>query len=385
MKRPPPKRIAVATGTRAEYGLLLPLLRLLDEADDMELSLVVTGAHLARDLGHTVDQIVADGFTIAARVDMLLSADSNVAVTKSLGLGTVGFADVLDRLAPDLLVMLGDRYEMLAVAQAALIARIPVAHLCGGDVTEGAFDESIRHAISKMAHLHFPTNEAARRRLLQMGEDPKRVFNVGFTGLDHLRGELLGREALAASLGRPLETRNLLVTYHPETLGRRPAKEDFAELLAALDPFDGGIFFTYPNADTHGRSLIPALEAFVAAHPLASAHRSLGQQRYLSLLRAVDAVVGNSSSGLYEAPSLGTPTVNVGERQKGRLAAASVTTVPCRQEDISAALERALAFDMADVENPYGGPGASAAILTALRAAPPGPDLMRKPFFEASP
>jgi UDP-N-acetylglucosamine 2-epimerase (non-hydrolysing)/GDP/UDP-N,N'-diacetylbacillosamine 2-epimerase (hydrolysing) len=379
------RRIAVVTGARAEFGLLRWLMQDIVDDPELELQVVVTGAHLAPELGYTITE-VEEAFEVAAKVDMLLASDSAVAVTKSLGLGTIGMADTFARLRPDMLVLLGDRYEILAAASAALLARIPVAHLCGGDVTEGAFDESIRHAITKMAHLHFVTNAPARDRVVQMGENPAHVFDVGYTGLDHLeRGPQLDRAALEATLGWSLRERNLLVTFHPETLGARTAAEDFGELVSALSwlEHDIGLVFTYPNADTEGRSLIAPLEQFVARHKSAVAFKSLGSTRYLALMREVDAVVGNSSSGLYEAPALGVPTVNIGQRQKGRLAAASVLTVACEADAIGDGIRAALAFDRDGIESPYGKPGASRRIVEVLKAWDDPAALVRKPFFVA--
>ena len=277
--------------------------------------------------------IEADGFPISARVDSLLASDTPVGVAKSLGLGVIGFADALDRLKPDLLLLLGDRFEILAAAQAALVARLPVAHLCGGDVTEGAFDEAIRHAITKMAHLHFATNEPAARRLRQLGEDPDRVFAVGSPGIDYLlRAPPLSGDELARATGLDAGRRLLLVTFHPATLGAGAALDELEELLAALAALGGDIqlAFTRPNADTDGRALAQRLERFVAAQANARLFAALGSRVYASLLRRAEAVIGNSSSGLYEAPSVGTPTVDIGDRQRGRLKAESVISCPAR-------------------------------------------------------
>lgn len=372
------KHIAVVTGSRAEWGLLRPLLQRLANEEDVSLSIIVTGAHLVPSLGDTAAEI---DLPIAARVDMLLAADTPVAVAKSIGLGTIGMAEAIARLAPDLLLVLGDRYEILAAAQAALVMRLPIAHIAGGDVTEGAYDDAIRHAISKMAHLHFVTNEPARQRLVRMGELPAHVWNVGHIGLDDIHGGLQSRAELETWMGAPLRDAVLLVTYHPETLAVDPASVSFARLLQALSGFDhASIVFTHPNADTAGRSLIPMIDDFVREHPGAVAFPNLGRARYLSFMRLASAVVGNSSSGLYEAPSFKVPTVNIGGRQEGRIAAESVITVPCERDAIRGAIDRALAMDCSGVVNPYGGGGARERIVEELRRD--HGDLLRKRFHD---
>ena len=380
------QRICVVTGSRAEYGLLYWVLHDLRADPAVELQLVVTGAHLSPDHGMTVREIEADGFCVDRRVEMLLASDTAGAIAKSTALGLIGLSEALQSLAPDVVVLLGDRYEMLAASTACLLHKIPLAHIAGGDVTEGAFDESIRHAITKMAHLHLVTNEDAARRVRQMGEDPARVHVVGSPGLDHLRRRpLLERGALESSLGAPLGARNLLVTFHPVTLSADDGREQFEEMLAALaatDP-DTSIWFTRPNADTGGRALSARLEEFAAQQPdRMHVHTSLGQVRYLSLMAQVNAVVGNSSSGLYEAPSLKVPTVDVGPRQRGRLAAASVLHCEANRVDISRALAQALALDCREVRNPYGDGRSAERIVAALRALPPASALLQKTFHD---
>jgi len=356
-----PLKVCVPTGARADYGLLYWLLRELGADSECELQLVVTGMHLSPEFGMTVNVIEADGFDTSERVEMLLSGDSPAAITKSIGLGVIGFADVLGRLSPDVIVLLGDRFEMLAAAQAAMVAGVPIAHLHGGESTEGLIDEAIRHAVTKMAHLHFVAAEPYRRRVIQMGESPERVFNVGAIGLDHLkRTTLLSTAELEAELDLGLSSPVFLVTHHPETLVPEDQTAGLRELLEALDGFpDAKVVITYPNADTHGRTLIPMIEEFAVARPgRVKAVRSLGQQRYLSLLRAADVVVGNSSSGIIEAPSVQTPTVNVGSRQAGRLRADSVLDVEPSSSAIMAAIREALSERMqtlaSRVSNPYG-------------------------------
>lgn len=377
-------RICVVTGSRAEYGLLYWVLHELRSRADFELQIIATGMHLAPEHGLTVRQIEADGFRVDRRVEMLLSSDGAGGVAKSIGLGVIGMSDALTSLQPDLVLLLGDRFEILAAAQACLVHKLPLAHIAGGDVTEGAFDESIRHAITKMSQLHFVTNSDAAARVRQMGEDPARIHVVGSPGLDHLRRTpLLDRAALEQALGAPLGRQNLLVTFHPVTLAHDDGLGQFDELLAALATTDDSttLWISRPNADSGGREIAARLDAFAAATGArARVHTSLGQQRYLSLMKHADAVVGNSSSGLYEAPSLGVPTVDVGDRQRGRLAASSVLRCQAQREAIGDALRRALAMDCSGTVNPYGD-GRSAERIVALLAGLPAPaTLLQKSF-----
>ncbi len=379
------RKVCIVTGSRAEYGLLYWPMKEIAGDQDLQLQLVVTGMHLSPEFGLTYKAIEADGFAIDAKVEMLLSSDTPVGIAKSMGLGVIGFADTFDRLRPDILVLLGDRYEILAAAQAALVARIPVAHIAGGDVTEGAFDEAIRHSITKMAHLHFVTNEAAARRVRQLGENPQHVFNVGSPGLDFIkRIKLLNRVELEASLGHRFRTKNLLVTFHPVTLETASAQVQFQELLDALDRLgeDAGIIFTKPNSDTDGRILIRLMEDFASTHPNARVYDSLGQVRYLSTMAQVDAVVGNSSSGLYEAPSFAKPTVNIGDRQKGRLQASSVINCEPQADAIHQAVLRALASDCSGTRNPYGDGDSAVRIKDCLKRIAEPAALLKKHFFD---
>ena len=391
----PRRKVCVVTGSRADYGLLYWPMRLLREDPDFELQTVVTGMHLAPEFGSTWRQVADDGFSIAARVEMLLSGDTSVAVTKSLGLGVIGFADALSSLAPDLMLILGDRYEILAAAQAALIAGLPVAHLCGGDLTEGAFDDAIRHAITKMSHIHFVTNVEAERRLLQMGEAPARVYRVGSPGLDHIaRSEWLTREAVFEALGLWPRKRNLVVTFHPATLDAKNALGQLDALLGALDDLGGdvggggagggdvGLILTGSNADTEGRALTRRLAEFARNRDDAVFSLSLGQNLYLNALKQADAVVGNSSSGLYEAPSFRIPTVNIGDRQGGRLKAGSVIDCQPERAEILAALRKAFELDCSKVENPYGDGKSAPRIVAALKAIDDPIALVRKGFHD---
>jgi UDP-N-acetylglucosamine 2-epimerase (non-hydrolysing)/GDP/UDP-N,N'-diacetylbacillosamine 2-epimerase (hydrolysing) len=382
------RSVCVVTGSRAEYGLLSVVLRELAQDPAFCLQVIATGMHLCPEFGLTVRAIEADGFTVDRRVEMLLSSDTAVGVTKSLGLGVIGFADALADLRPDLLLLAGDRFEILAAAEAALIARVPVAHIAGGDTTEGAFDESIRHSITKMAHLHFVTNAPAQRRVRQLGEDPERIFIVGSPGIDVIkRVRLLGREQLARELGFAFLERNLLVTFHPATLDDPPATVQFGELLRALERLgdDVGVLFTQPNADTEGRAIGAMADAYAAGHPNARVFASLGHVRYLSAVSCVDAVVGNSSSGLYEVPSLKVPTVNIGDRQRGRLAADSV--INCRPEagEIEHAIAAAFAKDCSGTVSPYGDGTSAAKIVAALRSVSDFRALLKKRFFDLAP
>jgi len=378
-------KIAVLTATRAEYGLLFRVLKRIQDEPSFALQLIVSGTHLSPAYGLTYRHIEADGFAIDRKVDMQLSGDSAGEITKSLGRATIGFADVLADLQPDLLVLLGDRYELLAAAQAALIARIPLAHIAGGDVTEGAYDDAIRHSITKMSHLHFVTHEAAARRVRQMGEDPAHIFTVGNPGLDHLLHlDLLERDVLGRELDFHFHPRNLLVTYHPETLDMESTELRVAALLSALERLgnDVGILFTLPNADTGNRAIRDRIETYVAAHANACAYASLGQLRYWSAMQHVNAVVGNSSSGLLEAPSLRKPTVNIGDRQKGRPQAASVINCGYAVDEIETSIRRAFDMDCRNVVNPYGDGHAAERIVAVLKHMDKPRDLLKKRFAD---
>ncbi len=379
------RRIAVVTGTRAEYGLLYWLMQGLQQEPDFELQIIVTGAHLSPVHGLTYRDIEHDGFRIDWKVDMLLASGTASGVTRSLGLATIGFAEALEHLNPDLLVLLGDRYETLAAAQAALIARTPVAHIAGGDTTEGAFDEAIRHSITKMAHLHFVTNQVSAGRVRQLGEDPARIHDVGSPGIDQIRRvKLLGREELQRALGFSFRKKNLLITYHPETVDSRDAGEAVVELLHALEELDDddtGMIFTMPNADPGSHAVRVRIQEFVLDHACAGAFDSLGPQKYLSVMNQVDAVVGNSSSGIMEAPSFRKPAVNIGDRQKGRLQAASVVNCPAVSAEIIGAVRRALTLDCSAVVNPYGNGTASEKIIRTFKSIPDYRALIKKHFF----
>jgi UDP-N-acetylglucosamine 2-epimerase (non-hydrolysing)/GDP/UDP-N,N'-diacetylbacillosamine 2-epimerase (hydrolysing) len=340
-----PRKIAVITGTRAEYGLLSWLMKEIQADPELDLQLIVTGAHLSPEFGLTWREIEADGFSIDARVEMLLSGDSTVAITKSLGLGIIGFADALDRLKPHMLVILGDRYEMLGAASTASLAGVPVAHIHGGEITLGAYDDAFRHAITKMSSLHFVAREEYRRRVIQMGESPETVFTVGPACADALfRQPLPTREELESSLGISLEHPLLLVTYHPETRSPVPSDKQIIELLVALGGIpEATVIFTGANADTDGRIINERAAEFCEACPGKRVFvQSLGRKRYWGALAVAGAVVGNSSSGILEAPLLGTPAVNIGRRQEGRIRDPLVLDCPCGRDAIGASVRQAL-------------------------------------------
>jgi len=367
------RKICVVTGSRAEYGLLRWVMEGIRDAEDLQLQLIVTGMHLSPEFGLTWREIEKDGFCIDRKVEMLLSSDTPSGLAKSMGLGLIGFSDALQQLQPDVLLLLGDRFEIFSAASAAMLARIPIAHLHGGELTEGAFDEAIRHSISKMSHLHFVAAQEYRNRVIQLGEHPDRVFLVGGLGIDAIRKlELLDREALQADLGFDFAEKNLLITFHPVTLEDSTSEMQMLELLEALQALqDTQLIFTMPNADTDGRVLIRMIEEFVSIHPNAHAYTSLGQLRYLSCVSQVDAVVGNSSSGLIEVPALGVGTVNIGDRQLGRLKASSVVDCAPDRQSIAAAIQQVYSLEfhsvLQNVDNPYGEGGASERIVRTIK------------------
>ena len=388
MSSPLFRKICIVTGTRADYGLLRWVIDGIHRSKQLQLQLVVTGMHLSSEFGLTVQQIQADGYPIDWRVEMLLSSDTAVGITKSMGLGLIGFADALAHLQPDLLLVLGDRYEIMVAAQAAMIARIPIAHLHGGELTEGAYDDAIRHSITKMAQLHFVAAEEYKWRVIQLGEHPERVFCVGGLGMDNIkRLDLLNRQQLEESLNFKLGERNLLVTFHPVTLDESSSAEQMAELLTALDFFpDVHLIFTMPNADTDGRVLFKMIDSYVLDRRHACAFTSLGQLRYLSCIHHVDGVVGNSSSGLTEVPSFRKPTINIGDRQRGRLKAKSVIDCPPISSYIASSIRLALGAAFQELlqqllVNPYGEGGASEKIVTKLESIE-FTSLINKSFFD---
>jgi UDP-hydrolysing UDP-N-acetyl-D-glucosamine 2-epimerase len=369
------KKVAVFSGTRAEYGLLFWLLKDIQSDPELNLQLLVSGMHLSPEFGETYKQIEKDGFHIDEKIEILLSSNTAVGTAKSMGLGVLGFADALSRLKPDVLIILGDRYEALAAAQTAMILRIPIIHLHGGEITEGAYDDAIRHAITKLSYLHGTSTEEYRQRVIQLGEAPVRVKNIGAIGLDHLKRSIfMSIEELSESLNFPLKQPFFLVTYHPVTLGSEEPEVSFQALLDALDEYpEHQVILTYPNADDGGRRITPILEEYARNNPQrVLAIPSLGQVRYLSSVSHATAVIGNSSSGIIEVPAFDVPTVNVGVRQKGRLAAKSVLNAPANKQSIADAIQVAVTRSYKqtgeNVHNPYGQGDASAQVIEMIKS-----------------
>jgi UDP-hydrolysing UDP-N-acetyl-D-glucosamine 2-epimerase len=385
-----PRTIGIVTVARSDYGSLLPLLAELRCAPDVSLQLYVGGAHLSERFGRTVRLIEADGWPVAARVESLEGDDDPPSIARGVGRAVVGFAEALARTRPDLLVVLGDRVEMLAAAVAALPMTVPVAHVHGGELTEGAIDEQARHAISKLAHLHFPAAEPFAARLRQMGEEPWRVHCCGAPGLDRFRTiRRLTRDELAARLGVPLARPTLLVTLHPTTLGAADAGAEATALVAAIERVEATVIATYPGADAAYGAIVQALEGLAARRADMRVVPSLGDEAYVSLLGEVDLMVGNSSSGIIEAPSFGLPAVNIGDRQHNRLRARNVIDVGVDSEAVVAAIRRGLAPQfraaLRGLPNPYGDGHAAGRIARVLRETELGRTLVRKRFVDGPP
>ena len=368
------KKICVITGTRAEYGLLSRVMRLIKDDMDLQLQIIATNMHLSVDYGETYKEIEADGFIIDKKVPILSSSDTANATAKSVGTGVIGFADVYEELQPDMIMVLGDRYEILAAVSTALFYKIPIIHLHGGEITEGVYDDAIRHAITKMSHLHFTSTEEYRKRVIQMGENPEVVYNVGALGCDNIRHvPLMSKEDLEKSLNFPLNRNTILVTFHPVTMENNTAEAQFKELLSAIDTFKTlRIIFTMPNSDTGGQVIINLIKEYVAKNPEKSVwFTSLGMKRYLSALNYIGAVVGNSSSGIIEVPSFHIPTLNIGDRQKGRIAAMSVLNCLPIERDIEEKLaiitESSYIEDLKDVKNPYDKPNTAQEIIKIIK------------------
>lgn len=385
------RKICFVTGTRADYGIMSRLMRAVADDSRAELQIIATNMHLSPEFGLTWREIEADGFSIDRKVEMLLSADTPSATVKSMGLAQIGLADAFSELCPDLVVILGDRYEMLAAASAALIFGIPVAHLHGGEITEGAYDDSIRHAVTKLSYLHFTSTEEYRARVIRMGEEPSRVICSGALGVDNILSEpVMPLSELSESLGFDLGPSFLLVTFHPVTREPGQAGAQMQALLDALSAVCGThrILFTMPNSDAGGRLISSMVSRWVSEHPgEAIAVKSLGKKRYYSALAHCAAVVGNSSSGLIEAPSFRKPTLNIGNRQKGRTAGNTVVSCPADADSVSAGLARVLspefaAFVVAEGYNPYQRPDTLSVICEALVTAPL-PSGAVKSFYDA--
>lgn len=368
------RKICVVTGTRAEYGLFYWTLKGIEEEPYLDLQIIVTGMHLSPEFGLTYRQIEKDGFKIDKQIEILISSDTPVGVSKSVGLGVISFAEAFNELRPDLMLVLGDRFEILAAAQAAMISRIPIAHCHGGEATEGLIDEPIRHSITKMSHLHFTATDTYKNRVIQLGEQPNRVFNVGALGIENIyRLDLMSKEEFETSIDFKLKSKNLLVTFHPVTLESATSEGQFKALLKALDELeDTGIILTKPNADTDGRIIIDLINQYVADNKdKAIAFTSLGQIRYLSALQFMDAAVGNSSSGLIEVPTFQIATIDIGDRQKGRIKANSVISCDPTHESIKEALRKIYEKEFNDglkkVANPYGTANPSIQIIEEIK------------------
>lgn len=368
------KRIGIMTGTRAEYGLLKPLMQEINKDNDMELYLIVSGMHLSPEFGMTYQEIEEDGFEINAKVEMLLSSDSPAGISKSIGLGVIGFADEFQRADLDMLILLGDRYEALSAAICAMVMRIPIAHLHGGELTEGAIDEGIRHSITKMSYLHFTSTEQYRNRVIQLGENPERVFYVGALGVENIKKiNLMTKEELERSIHFEIDENTVVVTYHPVTLENNTVEEQFLNLLKVLDRNPKiRMIFTKANADTNGRIVNELIDKYAAQNSeRACAFVSLGQKRYLSALKYCRIVIGNSSSGIIEAPSFGKPIINIGDRQKGRICADSVINCGYTQQEIQQAMETALTEEFENkarnCRNPYEKENTAANIISVIK------------------
>jgi UDP-N-acetylglucosamine 2-epimerase (non-hydrolysing)/GDP/UDP-N,N'-diacetylbacillosamine 2-epimerase (hydrolysing) len=368
------RKICIVTGSRAEYGLLSRLMRLIQEDAELTLQIIATNMHLSPEFGLTYKDIEKDGFRIDKKVEMLLSSDTANATTKSVGLATIGFADAYEDLKPDLLLVVGDRYEILAAVTAALFYKIPVAHLHGGEITEGAYDDAIRHAVTKMSHLHFTSTEEYRKRVIQLGEEPNRVFNVGAIGIDNIKHlQLMPKHKLEESLNFKFGEKCVLVTFHPVTLENHTAEEQIKSLLQALKSIDDlRILFTLPNSDTDGRIIMQMINQFVEENKNRSiVFNSLGQLKYLSALQFIDAVVGNSSSGLIEVPSFGIPTLNIGHRQQGRIKAKTIVDCESTFENIREKLKLVLSSKYKESckksTNPYEKENTAIEILSVIR------------------
>ncbi len=382
----PMRKICVVTGSRAEYGILRSLMSAIKENPDLMLQVIATNQHLSKLQGETYKEIERDGFCIDYKVYMADDAapDNANTTAKAISRGVSGFADAFDALKPDMLLILGDRYEMLAVASTALIYKIPIAHLHGGEITEGAFDDAIRHAITKMSHLHFTSTEVYRQRVIQLGEQPERVFNVGALGVENvMKTDFMSKGEIEQSLGFQISDKCFLCTYHPVTLSDMSSEEQVMNLLHALDHYmDYHIIFTYSNSDTNSQIIIKRIQEYVDRNQGRCVFiPSLGQRRYFSALKYMTAVLGNSSSGIIEVPSFGIPTLDIGDRQKGRIAAASVIHCGYSTEEIEDGLRKVTAYRYTEINNPYYQKGTCEAILNAIKSYPLE-NIIQKHFYD---
>ena len=366
------KKICVITGSRAEYGLLRKLIKLLDVSELFQLQLIVTGSHLSKKFGETVNEVERDGFKINSKIDINLVSDTPIGISKSTSIGLSGFADEFELLNPDMILVLGDRFEILSAVIAAMYARIPIAHIHGGELTEGAIDDAIRHSITKFSHLHFVGNEVYRKRVIQLGEKPERVFNVGGLGVDAINDiNLIPKNKLEKDLNIKFLKKNLLITFHPVTLEDKSSLKQISELLDALSNLQStSLIFTMPNADGDSQVIFEKIEDYVSCNKNAYVFISLVQVRYLSCLAQVDAIVGNSSSGLHEAPSFRKATINIGDRQKGRIQSKSVINCKPLSQDIQKAIKDSYSQEfkehLLNVQNPYGDGGAAKRIVETI-------------------
>lgn len=383
------KKICIVTGTRAEYGLLKPLIKKVNSSDTMELNLVVTGMHLSSEFGFTYREIEGDGYPIAARIDMQLTSDTSAGVTRSMGVALMGIGDYFEEHRPDIVILLGDRYEVLMAATAAMMARIPIAHIHGGETTQGAVDEAIRHSITKMSHLHFTATQEYRNRVIQLGEQPANIYNVGALGVENARSlALMKKEELEKSLSLTFLAPTILVTFHPVTLEHMTAKKQFEAILKVIDSHkELQVIFTKANADPDGRIINQMIDEFIEKNSeRCAAFTSLGQVRYLSALQFCNAVMGNSSSGIIEAPSFGIPTIDIGDRQKGRISADSVIHCGNEEAEIEEALQKAMSPEfrslIGEQKNPYEGSNTSGQIFEVIGKALDGGIDIKKTFYD---
>ncbi|WP_394903145.1 UDP-N-acetylglucosamine 2-epimerase [Clostridium butyricum] len=368
------KKVCVVTATRAEYGLLKPLIKRIDYDNELKLQLVVTGMHLVHEYGYTYNHILKDDFKITEKVEILLNSDTPVAISKSMGLAMISFSEVFERIKPDMVIVLGDRYEIFAVASAAMIANIPIAHIHGGEVTEGAIDEAIRHSITKMSYIHFTSTEEYRKRVIQLGENPRRVFNTGALGAEVIKNmKFMDKSTLEEEIGMKFDNNVALLTFHPVTLEGNSVEAQFREVLDAVDEFDNlNIIFTKANSDTNGHIINELIDKYVSLNPDKSiAFAAMGQLKYLSAMKYCSFVIGNSSSGIFETPIMKKPTINIGDRQKGRIQTESIINCNPKREEIVKSIKLALSSEfnenIAESVSPYGNGNVSEEIVREIK------------------
>ena len=381
-------KISLITGTRAEYGLLKPLIQLIHESSDLQLQLITTGMHLSPEFGMTINEINEDKFPITKKIEIMLSSDTQIGISKSIGLGIISFSEIFEDLQPDLIIILGDRYEIFAAACAAMIGCFPIAHIHGGESTEGLIDEAIRHSITKMSHFHFVAAEEYKKRVIQLGEQPKNVFNVGTLGIENIKNtNLFDKRTLEKNIDFKFGKRNLLITFHPITLEPERSRIHMLNLLDCLAiQKETNLIFTYPNADKEGRELINIINEFCKKNPYAKAYKSLGQKRYFSCIKFVDGVIGNSSSGLIEVPSFLKGTINIGSRQKGRLRSKSIIDCEPNKKDILKAINLLFSDsfqnNLKTVKNVYGDGNTSSSIIDLVKSFKLDKSILKKKFYE---